>query len=195
MPTRMLTTCFLIAIVISLFAHPARTGPVFRQQVTPDDVMSLADLIEVHVEVAPLPSTLNSLNITLKDVESHLIDRLMNCSIQVVTDEDTPQVKLQIEATSDNTFPDAYAFCATLSLLQPVHVKRVDRHLHTPTYHHTRLGLFPKKEAAEMILMCINLVTDNLANKVVIATEQEAQQAGDGRGTTEQATTRDHDDS
>lgn len=191
----MLTTCFLIAIVISLFAHPARTGPVFRQQVTPDDVMSLADLAEVHVEVAPLPPALNSLNITLKDVESHLIDRLMNCSIQVVTDEDAPKVKLQIEAAQDDVAPDTYAFCATLSLSQPVHVKRVDRHLHTPTYHHTRLGLFPKKETAEMILVCINLITDDLAEKVVVATEQEAQQAGDGRGTTEQATTRDQEDS
>lgn len=191
----MLTTCFLIAIVISLFAHPARTGPVFRQQVTPDDVMSLADLMEVRVEVAPLPSTLNSLNITLKDVESHLIDRLMNRSIQVVTYEDTPQVKLQIEATYDDAFPDAYPFCVTLSLSQPVHVKRIDRHLHTPTYHHTRLGLFPKKETAEKILMCINLVTNDLAKNVTIATEQEAQQAGDGQGTTEQAATRDQEDS
>jgi len=189
------TTCFLLAIVISLFAHPAWTGPVFRQQVTPDDVMSLADLMEVHVEVASLPSILDSLGITLKDVESHLIDRLMNNSIQVVADEDAPQVKLQIEATYDDASPDAYAFCATLSLSQPVHVKRVDRHLHTPTYHHTRLGLFPKGDTAEMILMCINLVTDDLANKVMIATEQEAQQAGDGQGTTEQATTRDQEDS
>ena len=168
----LLTHCILGTLVASVLAHASLTTPFASKASLADDVLSLDGLAEVRISVDDLPPLIAELNVTSEIVERQLKERLGESPIQVIVDKKAPLLKIRIEATHDSFAPNALAFCMTLSLVQSAHVDRVDRTLSVPTYHHTRVGLFPEEQTAEMVRICVNLVVDKFLGKVELATER-----------------------
>lgn len=160
------------AFVLTSPAWMARAGPMLqRRAVVSEPAQSLAELVRVHVRVDGVPTALARSGLTAAVARQRLRARLERGDVALADDEqEAPDLVLTFLEAEDATAPDSLAFSVTLAVHQPASVRRVGRDLRVPTYHHTRVGLFARMEAAEMALKGVELVANRLLQDIAQAT-------------------------
>lgn len=165
-----LIAIFFVLPMTALVSSSAPTLP--RGQRVGDDVLSLAHLAEVALDIQPLTRCLKDRGMTAGKVTAGWSEALADAGIGVIeADPDTPVLRLETKATTDPELTGT-CFAAYLKVLQAVHVPRLNRTLMVPTYVYVMGGMDRERVLADTATAAINILLNGFIDHVELATAQ-----------------------
>ena len=145
----------LIAVLIPVWWCIA--APILpKSTLLPDDVLSLAGLTGVRIEVEQLPRVLEEQDITIEMIEDEIRRALKGANITVVDDTEGPKLAIMLGAATDQRVPDAMGLNIRVNLYQMVTVERLNRRLYVPTFTTVLVGLEDNDNVSEAVAGGVN---------------------------------------
>lgn len=135
-----------------------------------DDVISLAGLEQVRLDIKPIPRQLAAQQITVNLLRKRAVAALGNRELEVVEDSDAPTLEFTILEVSDPAVPGALAFSTRLSLFQNAQVDRLDRKLVVPTYTTSNISIDLNQKVKETFALSIEQVLERFSDAVRVGT-------------------------
>ena len=150
----------------------ALAGPVlFDEPKMPDDVVSLAGIDKLAIEIKPFPGSLEDVGVTTDLIRDRWIKRLKEADFEIVEGRDQPRLWLDMRARSDPALGETYAFIARIRFIQPVYIERLDRTLNVPTYVTGAYGMLPPDHLRSDITRVLDERINTFISKVKDATQ------------------------
>lgn len=142
-------------------------GPLLPEKPNvPREVLSLAGLETVKLEVAPFPRPLLDAGILPGEVERRWQERLGEENIEVTTDPNDPTLKLRIDLVTDVSLPSAVVALIFITLEQDVHLKRLDRDIVLPTFTNYLVSLDTRERTMETMPTGIERVLEKFITMI-----------------------------
>lgn len=166
-----------IVFVLPMTALVSSSAPTLpRGKKVGDDVLSLAHLTEVALDIQPLTQCLKDRGMTAGKVAAAWSEALSDAGIGVVEpDAGTPVLRLETKATTDPELTGT-CFAAYLKVLQEVHVSRLNRTLMVPTYVYVMGGMDRERVLADTATAAINILLNGFIDHAELATEKMAKE-------------------
>ena len=124
--------CALVGVLVVV----AAAGPLLPEaRQMPDEVLSVAELKQVTIEVSPLQSELKVLGANKALAEQTFTEELREIGLEVLEEQSThiPHLVLTVRAKTDPKQPEAISIVTFLATEQEVDLKRLDRTFKLPT--------------------------------------------------------------
>ena len=123
------------AAVVAALTLAAVAGPLLPEKPNiPREVLSLAQIKRIRLEVTPFPRLLTDAGILPDEVKRKWRQRLEKKGIEVTTNPNDPTLRLRIDLVAEPSLPSTLAALIFISLEQDVHLKRLDRDIVLPTF-------------------------------------------------------------
>ena len=147
-----------------------------------DDVLSLAHISEVALDIQPLTRRLRDRGMTAEKVVDAWTEALSDAGIQVGEDDgETPVLRLETKASVEEGLT-GICFASYLKVLQPVHVPRLNRTLMVPTYVYVMGGMDSEQALADTATTAMNILLNGFVDRVELASgrvELEEREGGE----------------
>ncbi len=144
-----------------------------------DDVLSLAHITEVALDIQPLTRRLRDRGMSAAKIAAVWSETLADAGIHVADDDGkTPVLRLETKASVEEGLT-GICFASYLKVLQPVHVPRLDRTLMVPTYVYVMGGMDSEQALSDTATAALNILLNGFVDRVALATarvEREAEE-------------------
>ena len=156
------------AVALAVVAAPVLPA----RPVLPTEVLSLAGLSQVQLDLKPFPDELLDADVRRDQVKASWRKRLARAGIEVTTEPDAPTLSLRVDVVTERSVPAAMTTLVFISLEQDVQVKRLGRDTVLPTFTHYSVNLESKDRMTELFGPLIDGVLDKFIMLVERATKQ-----------------------
>jgi hypothetical protein len=133
-----------------------------------DEVTTLADMDRLHLVVEPFPLEIRDRGIVEPDVEAAWREDLEKAGLTVAGGPDVPQLHLWLATREHFDVPDGFGYFTSVTLEQPVIVKRLGREASIPTWTGIRWGMMHRRDVRKQI----NLELDSLLDQFLVRWRQ-----------------------
>lgn len=150
---------FTAAAVTLSFTWWAAAGPIapgagrpapLAKQALNDEMLSVAGITRVRINVAELHHRLRKLEIDRAQVHEIFRQRLVDVGIEVDDDPDLPQLGLLLNAGFNHDNPEYLAVSIVIGVHQRVHVERLDQQMNVATMSFSKAALTENAKAGAL---------------------------------------------
>ena len=162
-----------VLAVVGVVALAVVAAPVLpTRRALPREVLSLAGLTDVQLDLKPFPEALLDAGVQRDQVEASWRKQLAAAGIEVTTEPDAPTLSLRVDVVTERSVPSAMTTLVFISLEQDVQLKRLERDMVLPTFTHYSVNLESKDRMNKMFRPLIDGVLGKFIMLVERATKQ-----------------------
>lgn len=168
-PRRAAAAALVLASVAAVAALAAPFVPGRRP--LPPEVLSLADLTVLQLEVADLSSTYTDAGLRSENIRDQVTRRLTDAGIELREDSDMPRLVVKLATLVDEDQPDAVCVYVVMGIHQDVTVNRLKRSMLLPTATVATGKLCTKAKLVGVAQDEVGNLTDRITRFIRQATE------------------------
>lgn len=160
---------FLLLLTLAVIA-----GPIFadRNQY-PDELLALANITEVAIEINPLPMEFTEAGITADKIRDKVKARLTQAGYTVVEGDFSPRLSFTALTLTDPSVPDTVGFVVFFDVVQHIRIHRLDRDFVMPTSTLSAQGVRSRKLLNDGVMKELDNTLDKFIEWEKLATENQ----------------------